>query len=81
MFSDYSGYKSSSFIKAFLKLYLYEEYNPSQMERQVKNMKGFDPKQRNLTCMLEELCKKVYSFRVPKSKQLFFDIQRKCFYK
>jgi hypothetical protein len=81
MFSSYKGYKSSSFIKAFLKLYLYEEYNPSQMERQVKHMKGFDPKTSNLTCMLEELCKKVYSFRVPKNKQLFFDVQRKCFYK
>ena len=81
MFSSYSGYKSSSFVKAFLKLYLYEEYDPEQMKKQVKYMKGFDPKQKNLTCMLEELCKKVYSFRMPKNKQIFFDSQRKCFYK
>jgi ParB-like nuclease domain len=81
MFNVYKGYKSSSFVKAFLKLYLYEEYDPEQMRRQIKYMKGFDPKQNNLTCMLEELCKKVYSFRMPKSKQLFFDSTRKCFYK
>jgi hypothetical protein len=81
MFRDYKGYKSSSFVKAFLKLYLYEGFDPSQMERQVKYMKAFDPKQNNLTCILEELCKKVYSFRMPKSKQLFFDISRKCFHK
>jgi hypothetical protein len=81
MFNSYKGYKSSSFIKAFLKLYLFEEYDPEQMKKQLKYMKGFDPKQNNLTCMLEELCKKVYSFRMPKSKQLFFDSTRKCFYK
>jgi ParB-like nuclease domain len=81
LFHHYRGYKSSSFIRAFLKLYLYEEYDVDQMEKQVKYMKGFEPKQNNITCILEELCKKVYSFRMPKSKQLFFDVQRKCFYK
>jgi hypothetical protein len=81
MFNTYEGYKKSSFVKAFLKLYLYEEYDPEQMQKQVKYIKSFDPKQNNLTCMLDELCKKVYSFRMPKSKQLFFDSSRKCFYR
>lgn len=81
MFKGYKGYKSSSFIRAFLKLYLSENYDPIQMVKQIKHMKGFDPKQNNITCILEELCKKVYSFRVPKNKQLFFDSERKCFYK
>jgi hypothetical protein len=81
LFSEYKGYKNSSFIRAFLKLYLYEDFDPTQLAKQVKYMKAFDPKQHNITSILEELCKKVYSFRVPKNKQLFFDVQRKCFYK
>lgn len=81
LFSDYKGYKNASFIRAFLRLYMYEDFDPTQLAKQVKYMKAFDPKQHNITSILEELCKKVYSFRVPKNKQLFFDVQRKCFYK
>lgn len=81
LFRDYKGYKNASFIKAFLKLYMYEDFDPQQMIKQMKYMKAFDPKQHNFTCILEELCKKVYSFRVAKNKQLFFDVQRKEFYK
>lgn len=80
MFSEYKDYKASSFVNAFLKLYMHEDYNPIVMEKQSKWIANFQPKGKSSEVILEELCKSVYSYRLPQGK-IFYYKEHGRFYK
>jgi hypothetical protein len=66
---EYKDYRSGSFIQAFLHLYLHEDYDPQHMEKQAKKaMQWFNPSSKTKEVLLEELCTKVYSYRMLKKE-------------
>jgi hypothetical protein len=72
-FKDFKGAKANAFVLAFLKLYIYEDYNAEQMKKQAERyMKVFNPPNRNQETLLEELCEKVYSYRISKPEQWIY---------
>lgn len=82
LFSTYKDYKANSFILAFLKLYLNDDFDLRQMEKQAKWIGQFEPKGRSQEYLLEELCKQVYSYRLNKQEnQLYYSRELKRFFK
>jgi hypothetical protein len=80
LFSDYRNYKTNSFINAFLKLYHYEDYDPSIMERQAKWIVNFQPNSNTCESILDEFCRSVYSYRLSRNK-IYYDKKMRRFFK
>lgn len=80
LFSDYKLYKSNSFVNAFLKLYLYEDYDPKIMEKQVKWLGNFNPTSNTCEAILDEFCRSVYSYRLNANK-IYYDKKMRRFFK
>lgn len=79
MFASYKEYKANAFISAFLKLYLYEDYNPVTMEKQARWIENFKPKMKSQEALLEDLCRQVYSYRLVQG-QIFYSKDIKKFF-
>jgi len=79
MFSRFKDYKKNAFISAFLKLYLYEEYDEQVMEKQAKWITNFNPKGKTQEQILEDFCKQVYSYRLTRG-QILYSKEHKVFF-
>jgi len=79
MFSSYKEYKRPAFIKAFVKLYLYEDFDENIMEKQAKWIRNFNPIAKNQEALLEEFCAKVYSYRLTRG-QILYSKEHKVFF-
>lgn len=78
-FSEFTFYKESRFIRAFLKLYFYKDYNHNVMKTRLEKRKSIMAKQYSIDAYLNMLTRDIYSYGISLNK-IFYDPNDKTLY-
>lgn len=77
---DFKFYNTDMFVQSFLQLYCCEDYDHSTMKKKIKQKKDLFERKRTRDDYLLFLCD-IYNTRLAEKNKIFYDPNRKVFYK